>query len=132
MAAGNEISINWVPAHNRVEGNEFADDLNKEEAEGSLSYNVSDEVRWQASLPHLSRRASEGRARQTPEWAASHVGPERRCRPLAAQGFATRPCGGCGRPWLDAISSCFQAMPRRNRVLPRIRGDDRSPSFGVE
>ena len=45
MAAGNEISITWVPAHNRVEGNEFADDLNKEEAEGSLPYNVSDEVR---------------------------------------------------------------------------------------
>ena len=87
VAAGSEIGISWVPAHSEVEGNEIADDIAKKAAEGSLPYKVLDGVRWQASPPHLSRRDSEGRAGQTPEWVASHGRPERRYRPPGGTGL---------------------------------------------
>ena len=55
MGRGNEVLILWVPAHVGDEGNEVADGMAREAAAGQI-YGVEDQVRWQASLPHLSRR----------------------------------------------------------------------------
>ena len=45
--------------HSGVAGSEYADGLAKEAAEGSLPYNILDEVRRQVSLSHLHRKATE-------------------------------------------------------------------------
>ena len=44
-------------------------------------HDVPDQVRWQAILPHLSRRASERRSGATAQWIRDHVRPERRYPP---------------------------------------------------
>ena len=67
MASSNEVRILWVPAHSGIRGNEVADSFAKEAAE-NRTHDVPDEIRWQTSLPHLSRRATEGRARATSQW----------------------------------------------------------------
>ena len=83
MARQNEITILWCPAHKDVAGNEFADGLAKETAERrSRGFpEAPDQVRWQASLSHLVRRATERRPRDTTQWVAAHVQPERRYQP---------------------------------------------------
>ena len=88
-ASGNEVAIYWVPAHAGVTGNEKADEMAKEAA-GSRVFDVQDEVRWQASLPHLSRRATESRARATSQWIRDHVRPERRYHPPGGTGLRRR------------------------------------------
>ena len=52
-------------------------------AEGpSLGFSEApDQVRWQVNLPHLHRRATERRSRDTAQWVAAHVSPERRHQP---------------------------------------------------
>ena len=67
VASGNEVAIYWVPAHSGVTGNEKADEMAKEAA-GNRVFDVQDEIRWQASLPQLSRRATENRACATSQW----------------------------------------------------------------
>ena len=64
VGRGNEVLILWVPAYVGVEVNEVADGMAKEAAAGQI-YGVPDQVRWQASLPHLSRRATERRSEDT-------------------------------------------------------------------
>ena len=48
---------------------------------------MSDEYRWEASLSHLSRVATENRSRATARWVASHARPERRHRPPGETGL---------------------------------------------
>ena len=61
----------------------------KEAAAGQV-YGVPDQVRWQASLPNLSRRATERRSEATSQWIGDHVRPERRYIPPGGPGFRRR------------------------------------------
>ena len=54
----NEVSVLWVPAHAGVEGNERADQISKEATSGR-QHDVPEELRWEASLSHLSRVTTE-------------------------------------------------------------------------
>ena len=62
LKASNNVQILWVPAHSGAEGNEVADGMAKEAAESTRNA-IPDEIKWQTSLPHLSRRATENKAR---------------------------------------------------------------------
>ena len=73
--------------------NGVADGLAEEAAEGAPHCELeemSGTARWQTSLPHLSRRSSERRARETGQWVASHVRPERRHHPPGGPGQRRR------------------------------------------
>ena len=72
-----------------MEGNEAADRAAKEASE-NYAHDVSDKIRWQTSLPHLLRRATEGRAGAAPQWVADHVRPEGRYHPPGGSGLRRR------------------------------------------
>ena len=61
-----------------------------EEAAEDRAHDVPDEIWWKTSLPHLSRRATEGRARAASQWVADHVRPERRYHPPGGSGVRRR------------------------------------------
>ena len=65
MARGNEVTVRWVPAHHGVPGNKQADEFAKVAAEGSSPDSaVPDAVRWETSLSHMARAATEARTRK--------------------------------------------------------------------
>lgn len=96
----------WVPAHREVIGNEIADGMAKEAA-GNQAHNVPNQIRWQISLPHLARRATERRTGATSQW-------------IRAQSAATTPqvgldldegfYGRSGKPLPSAATSCSPVM----------------------
>ena len=51
---------------------------------------LPDELRWEASLSHMSRSATEARSRATAGWITDHVGARRRYRPLPGKGLRRR------------------------------------------
>ena len=97
VGRGNEVLILWAPTHVGVEGNEVAGGMAKEAAAGQI-YGVPDQVRWQASLPHLSRRATERRSEDTSRWTVDHVRPEWRYIPPGGPGFRRRVMRGVRKP----------------------------------
>ena len=94
LTRDNELTIRWVPAHHGVQGNEVADENARTAASRSAPCSngddgVPDELRWEASLSHMTRTATEARSRATAEWIASRVGT-RRYRPLPGRGLRRR------------------------------------------
>jgi ribonuclease HI len=85
-ARGNTINIRWVPSHQKVEGNEKADEFAKEAAQGQ-SQSLPDEIRWEASLSHLTRVITESRSKAKRDWIRDRVRPERRYRPPSGPGL---------------------------------------------
>ena len=74
-----QVMVHWVPAHRGVAGNEVADDLAKQAAGGpSREFSeVPDQVRWQVSLSHLHRMATEQRSGEPARRIDSEARPER-------------------------------------------------------
>ena len=86
-AAGNRVTIRWVPAHAGAEGNEVADQYAKDAATGRApSERLSEGYAEETSLAHMTRVATEARSRATTEWIADHVRPGRRYRPPPGKG----------------------------------------------
>ena len=82
----NEATLLWAPAHSGIVGNEVADSYAEEAASGQ-QHSVPGELRWEASLSHLSRVATENRSRATAQWISEHVRPERRYWPPVGSGL---------------------------------------------
>lgn len=80
LTRDNEITVRSVLAHHEVPGNEFA----KAAADGSCPDDaVPDEHRWETSLSHMTRVATEVRSRSAAEWVRGRFGkPARKYRPL--------------------------------------------------
>ena len=57
------------------------------EAVGSQRHGVSNELRSEASLLHLTRVTTENCSKASAQWISTHVRPERRCRPPAGSGL---------------------------------------------
>ena len=82
------VTIRWVPAHHAIQGNETADAMAKIAAEGvHPEYNVPDHYRWETSLAHMSRVASEKRSQMTNDWMRDRFGnPARKYQPPKGKG----------------------------------------------
>ena len=78
LGRDNEVVVHWAPAHHGATGSESADERAKAAAKGKApSDEVPDEYRWETSLSHMSREASQTRPRATAQWISNHVRPER-------------------------------------------------------
>ena len=79
VSRSNKVAIHWVPAPYRVQGNETTDEMAKAAAEGNHPDDaVPNELRWETSLSHMARVATDNRSRMTAEWISSHTGDPRR------------------------------------------------------
>ena len=73
-AAGNEVTIRWVPAHARAEGNDMADRYAKGAATGRAPMEELPEVyAEETSLAYMTRVATEARSKETRGWIEAHA-----------------------------------------------------------
>ena len=88
MSRGNSVTIRWVPAHQGIAGNKKADEFAKAAAkQNTPDCAVSNELRWEISLSHMTRIATENRSRKVKVWVADHLGdPRRKCKPPKGKG----------------------------------------------
>ena len=76
----NTVTLRWTPAHRGIEGNEQVDEMAKRATEGREG-TAEPPYLMEASLAHLTRKATEARSSATAEWIRSHTGRRRRYRP---------------------------------------------------
>ena len=89
LERNNQIAIRWVPAHNKVEGNEEADAYPKAAADHTApcwDSDTPDGFLDVASLSYMTRTATEARSQTTADWISSRVGA-RRYRPPPERGL---------------------------------------------
>ena len=80
--------IRWVPAHHGVLADEYAEAAAEGNRPGSA---VPDDYRWETSLSHMTRVATEARSRTTTQWIAGRIGdPRREYRPSPGRGLRRR------------------------------------------
>ena len=78
-AAGNEVTIRWVPDHAGAEENEVADQYAKDPATGRAPRErLPEGYAAETSLAHMTRVTTEARSRATTDWITAHVRPGRR------------------------------------------------------
>ena len=90
IAWHNEVTICWVPANNGIPDNEKADEFAKAAASRAAPCSdddILDELRWEASLSHMIRSATEARTCASAEWVASHVRSQCRYRTPLGRGL---------------------------------------------
>ena len=127
MSRNNEVAALWVPAHVGIAGNEDADRLANEAAEGR-THEVLNECGWEASLSHLPRVATDGRAAPAPPhsgWLYTSGQSAGTTTPgvPASEGSS---CGESGSRWLATTTGCCQGTPPSGSFLhERMSGAQR-------
>ena len=73
-AAGNEVTIRWVPAHAGAEGNEVADRYAKDATTGRAPREeLREGYAEETSLARMTRVATQARSKERAEWITAHV-----------------------------------------------------------
>ena len=88
IASDNSVTIQWVPAHSGAAGNNVADRYTKSAAAGEEPVEAIPEgYAGETSLSYMTRVTTEARSKETAEWIAGHVRPQRRYRPPSGRGL---------------------------------------------
>ena len=93
LSRDNQVTIRWVPAHIKVEGNEKADAYAKAAAARTApccDEETPTELRDEASLSYMTRTATEARSRASEEWIKGNVRAERRYSPPPGKGLCRK------------------------------------------
>ena len=122
MSRSNEVSVRWAPAHQGVLGNEKADEYAKAVAEGRQlepDSDVPDEYRWETSLSHMTRVATEARSRTATQWIADRPGnPQRKYRPPPGRGLRRKLL----RKMPKSVAGCYyQLLSRHAAIGPYLK-----------
>ena len=72
-AAGNTVTIRWVPAHAGAEGNEVADQYAKDAATGRAPRELPEGYAEETSLAHMTRVTTEAIYNATTDWIMRHA-----------------------------------------------------------
>ena len=110
----NQVTIRWVPAHIKVEGNEKADAYAWAAAARTApccDEETPTELRHEASLSYMTRTATETRSRALEEWIKGNVRAERRYSPPRVKASAASAYATPGKNWPDASTSSWSATP---------------------
>ena len=123
LARDNEVSIRWVPAHHGVLGNEKADEYAKAAARGESQRGpasmVPDQYRWETSLSHMSRVATEARSRAAARWMADRFGgPRRNYRPPPGRGLRRKLLRGAPK---SIASRYYQLLSGHAAIGPFLK-----------
>ena len=120
LARDNEVTIQWVPAHSRVLGNEKADEFAKAAAGRAAPYNndsVPDELRQEVSLLHMARSATEARSRALRQSGSPTTSAFAGTGPLQGEASAASICAAHERSWPEGTTNSFLAMQRLGRTI---------------
>ena len=103
----------------------MADEYAKAAAEGGQpNSDVPDEHRWETSLSHMTRVATEARSRTAAQWIADRLGnPRRKYRPPPlGEGSDASSSEGCQSQWQGATTVTALALALAlalTHVIPR-------------
>ena len=104
-----------IPPH----GHRFA----RAAAEGNHPDDVPDELRWETSLSHMARVATESRSRTTTEWVSSRTGnPRRKYRAPRGKGLRRRLLRRAPKP---TAGRCYQLLSGHAAIGPYLEDNIR-------